>query len=956
MTGRTGPPARRRRGGWRAVSGTGGAATVVLAVLVCGCVFGSLAGARLSLAMRTQALRQQLAAAPALARSVQVTADWYDFVASLRDTSLLLNSYGSGGATPGDVGDVTRRAAADLAATPLPLGPRGADWSALDTGYNAVTAAAPRAVVAGTAPQLQLACREPLARYARLIAGRFPRLATVRQAPRARSGVVKPPLGGTFEVAVTQATAVRFGLRPGSRVMVNVQGVPVTLVVTGVLRPVAPGAAFWTADPVAAAPFLVPPSPYNTAYWEGAAFAGPTELAAVQALFPGQDMQFAWDFPLSLGHLDADQAQALAGNLDRAASRTLLMAGPVRDAARSLNVTTPGPVQVLSAFTATQDAVESVLSLLFAGLAVIGAIVLLLAGRMAADHRREEFALIRARGAALWQLAGLALADSALATVAGAAAGVVLAALLAPGGAPALGGTPSLGGTPALGWWLTGLTLLTALASEPAAVVVAHRDIAASEAVLRGQEPAAHPAARARRWVAEGALTAATVGGLIVLHQQGLPVTGGVNAYTAAAPVLIAVPAALLAMRAYPVLLRWVFRLSARRAGVTWFIALTRGARARTVAALPVFALVLALVLVMFAGMLRGAVSRGEAAASWQATGADAVVFSGTLGGGLAPPAQASIAGVPGVTRAAAVRLTTAALPGGATAAVAAVDPASYATFVARTPWPRFPLAALDRAPGPGAGRAGPVPVLASRAVLAAVGRGPVVIRSDGGPVTIRIAGTLASTPALPASTRFLVLPLAALSGPGVPLRPNEMLLAGPHLAAGRLAAVVRRVAPGAAIRLRSAALAALARAPLQRGTYALFAAGLAAAAGLGLGTLVLSLVLGARDREHTLTRLATMGLGTGQARLAAIGEALPAVLAAILVGTACAAVLPPLVGPDLNLSVFTGSAVAVPVRASIADLVVPAAGLAVLGLVTLAAEVTAARRRGLASALRMGG
>ena len=944
MTGPAGSPARRRRGGWRAVSGTGGAATAVLAVLVCGCVFGSLAGARVSLAMRTQALRQQLAAAPAVARSVLVTADWFDFAASLRITSSLPNTYGNGGATPGEVSEVTRRGAADLAATPVPLGPRGADWSALDTGYNAVTGAAPRAVV-GTAPQLQLSCREPLARYARLVAGRFPRLATLRQAARtaqASTGVVRPPLGGTFEVAVTQATAARFGLHPGSRVAVGVQGMAVTLTVTGVLRPVAPGSAFWTADPVAAAPFLVPPSPYNTAYWEGTAFAGPAELAAVQALFPGQDMRFEWDFPLALGRLDADQAQALAGNLSRAASRTLLMAGPVRDTARSLNVSTPGPAQVLSAFTVTQDAVESVLSLLIASLAVIGAIVLLLAGRMAADHRREEFALIRARGAALWQLAALALGDCGLATLAGAAAGAALAAALVPGS------------TPPAGWWLTGLTLLAALASEPAAVVLAHRDIAASEAALRGQEPAARPAARARRWVAEGTLTVAAVGGLIVLRQQGLPVTGGVNAYTAAAPVLIAVPAALLAMRGYPLLLRGAFRLSARRAGITWFIALTRGARARTVAALPVFALVLALVLVMFAGMIRAAVSRGETAASWQATGADAVVSSGTLGGGLSPAAQASIAAVPGVTRAAAARITTTALPGGATAAVAAVDPASYAGFVASTPWPRFPLAALTQPPG--TGPAGPVPVLASPAVLAAVGRGPVVISSGGGPVTVRIAGTLASTPALPASTRFIVMPLAALRGPGGPLQPNDMLLAGPHLAGRGLAAVVRRVAPGAAVRLRSAALAALADAPLQRGSYALFAVGLGAATGLGLGTLVLSLVLGARAREQTLTRLATMGLSTGQARLAAIGEALPAVLAAIVVGAACAAVLPPLIGPDLDLSVFTGSAAAVPVRASAAGLVVPAAGLAVLGLVTLAAEVTAARRRGLAGALRIGG
>ena len=64
----------------------------MLAVLVCGCVFGSIAGARVSLAMRTQALRQQLAAVPAVARSVQVTADWFDFASPLPVTSPLLNT------------------------------------------------------------------------------------------------------------------------------------------------------------------------------------------------------------------------------------------------------------------------------------------------------------------------------------------------------------------------------------------------------------------------------------------------------------------------------------------------------------------------------------------------------------------------------------------------------------------------------------------------------------------------------------------------------------------------------------------------------------------------------------------------------------------------------------------------------------------------------------------------
>ena len=55
-----------RRSGWRAVWGTGAAGTVALGFAVLCCVFLATAGPRASLAMRTQALRRQLAAAPAL--------------------------------------------------------------------------------------------------------------------------------------------------------------------------------------------------------------------------------------------------------------------------------------------------------------------------------------------------------------------------------------------------------------------------------------------------------------------------------------------------------------------------------------------------------------------------------------------------------------------------------------------------------------------------------------------------------------------------------------------------------------------------------------------------------------------------------------------------------------------------------------------------------------------------
>jgi len=105
-----------------------------------------------------------------------------------------------------------------------------------------------------------------------------------------------------------------------------------------------------------------------------------------------------------------------------------------------------------------------------------------------------------------------------------------------------------------------------------------------------------------------------------------------------------------------------------------------------------------------------------------------------------------------------------------------------------------------------------------------------------------------------------------------------------------------------------------------------------------------------------TLARLSTMGLGAGQGRLLVITEALPPVLAAAVAGAVCALALVPLLGPVLDLSVFTGSGAAAPVRADLAALAIPAAGLVVLGVATLSAQAFLASRRGAASALRISG
>jgi hypothetical protein len=166
---------------------------------------------------------------------------------------------------------------------------------------------------------------------------------------------------------------------------------------------------------------------------------------------------------------------------------------------------------------------------------------------------------------------------------------------------------------------------------------------------------------------------------------------------------------------------------------------------------------------------------------------------------------------------------------------------------------------------------------------------------------------------------------------------------------------VLRQALPGGAVTFRSDVLSALTSGPLQHGAFTVFSLAVVVAAILGLAVMLLELALGTSEREATLARLATMGLGEGQRAWVVALEVLPAVIAAAVAAWACALALPRVLAPDLDLSVFTGSSVAVKLAADVASFAVPLAGLAVLAAVSLGLEIRSGRRRGPAS-LRVGG
>jgi putative ABC transport system permease protein len=919
------PPAARRRPSiaarWRRFTGSAAVTTFAFGLLVCMCVLVAVAGPRASTHLRTNAFRELVARAPALDKTVVGTDDLSSLGTALNVRAAL---------HPADL-DVVQSALEQHLAPRLPIGPVSGDWYGLTTPFTPVEEVP---TSSGTVnAEFEFAYRSPFPKYVRVVAGSLPGEVSWHH------GVV------TIPVAVTMATAKRFGFSVGSEVFAD-SGVRVK--VGGIVAPRDAQAPFWTVDPVAAAPAFV--EPLNAPeYWLGGLFTPATALAPLQTMFDQASTQLTWVFPLALGHLTGSQAISLAQTMHGALSTagTLSLTSAQNLARIMLDSSATG---LLKQFVSEASAVGNVLDLMSVSLAVVGAAVLLLAAWLMAEQRREEFAMLRARGASRRQLGGTTLAASATAALPGAAIGIGLGAALTPGA-----GTP-------LAWWLAGITVLAALAGPGLIAIRQHRSYAGA---ARPDRPASRMAA-IRRLVAESALTLLCIGALIVFRDQ---TTGHHDDLVAsAAPALAAVPVAIIMLRLYPAAARLLLRLAARSAGVISFLGLARSARAATSAVLPAFAMVLALSLVSFAGMVRAAVIRGEVAQSWQAVGADAIVS--TAPAAMSVAQQRSVAAVPGAQAAAPIAETTGSYGlSGNGLAVLIVDPRSYAALLAHTPFGRPPASFADwRGPASlsaassasSTGRAGrAIPVLASPGLAAQIGGRAVTVEVAGRRVTVRIVGTgptMSLDAGITGSTGAgcLVLPASAL-GPYAPV-PDAMLVAGRNVDDHALTNLEARWrGQGVSVVLQSSVLAELETAPVQRDAYIeLLLGGVAAAIGCLL-VLLLVLLLSAQSRQLTLARTATMGLSMAQGRWLTLVESMPQLVAVLIGGLVCALGLAPLVGPALDLAVFTGSSTPVPVRIAPTWVAVTAIGLLVLAMATVSIQ-TMLTDREVARSLRIGG
>jgi putative ABC transport system permease protein len=921
----------RVRQAWMQVAGTGVAACLALALLVLASAFVCVAAARGSQSVGSQALRGALAKLTPYDKTVVGTTSYDNlFRPSMPGTEQALDG-------------ITNTLRQNLLRARLPLAPDGADWSGQNTSYFVVKAGGHHAYDGFMKPQAQLAYRSDLSAHARLLAGHLPGAGQ-------RAGDAHGPV---FQVAVTAATARRFGLRPGSQMTLQASapsslGPGTVLDVTGIVRPLQPGSAFWSVDANLATPDQNP-SHDGVPIWLGAVLISSRELPLLDATQTAP-MQLNWGFPLTVAQLTAAQGGMLSQEVSPASMASLGVISQDPPQQVQLDAGIGG---VLAGFAGQSAAVAGVLGLLVVSLAAIGLVVVLLGALLLADQRGGEFALMRARGAGSWQLAALALRATALIAIPAAVVGAAAAVAVTPG---ASGAVP---------WLLAGLTLGTALIGFPAIVVARQRRAGRLAAGAgSGRSHGARTLVRrsgARRLTAELTAVAVAAAGLAVARQQGVPAAGS-DLLASAAPVLVAIPAAIVAMRVCPLFARWLLRLAGLRRGAVAYVGLARAARASAAAVLPVFALVLVLGIVAFGGMVHAAVSRGETDASWQQVGADASINTQNASPGLTPATVRAISAVPGVQHAAAVTVTTGLQVNGSQFTVVIVSPRQYAALAATAHGPAFPAGKLtrsERSGGAGGGLGQPlVPALATRSAIAALGEttDSIAVGNIGQRIGIKVVGPVALGPGISHGGAtpggIVVLPRWALHQPPAP---NLMLLTGSHLDSARLLTLTRRLLPGAQVALRAQVAATLARAPLTHATYVAYAVGASVAAGFGLLVLLITLLSDAAARERTLARMAAMGLSPAQGRWLLMAETLPEIVLVVLAGSACAWGLALIVGPDLNLAPFTGSAAGVPVRPVPVVLAATAAGLLVVAMVTLTGQAIVVGRRGVARALRIG-
>lgn len=728
-------------------------------------------------------------------------------------------------------------------------------------------------------------------------------------------------------VALASGTAQRWGVRVGDLLRTDPRSddrdasMPMQLRVVGTYTPLDPADEHWRSDPLALGSVAYPGGDGEGSVERTSLLVSPAAYGALgSALLPDEPARdgFAlglfhtWSYVVRTDRVTDPDVPVLRSALTRLQGADQAW-GPQRPQVRS---GLPGVFDRHRTAVATTAVVVDIVSW---GVVVLIALLAALAATAVVRRRRPTLDLLAARGASPARVAALLTAALAGWVTAGAVAGALLGWAVTPDG--------------------RGGRLLGVLA-----LVVGPLGVAAA---LAGRRVTLGPG---RRVVIEVALLSGALLAVLSLRSRGGSVgTDQPDPYAALAPVLVALAAAVVAIRLHPLPTRALARLASRGTGARWFLALTRSAREGAAGLVPTTAIVVAATLVTFLAGVATSVERERGVAAYRLVGADVRVDLDRVD----PQDPGRLAARPGMGA------VTAAWVGGATVygeagagstavLLVAVDPTAYADIVSGTP--------LAFSPDPFSGWSARDP----RALSSNALEGARQIEVSDRMVPVRMAGVAPglareASGAGAARRPVVLMPLSALQESVSGLRPNTLFAradadAARALAEGRsLTPLVQQVVT------RTGRVEEVASRPLSQLVTLSVVAGGAASLALSLLAVVLLLTLSAPARRELLVRLRTMGLAPrGDWRLG-VGEVLPLALTAAVVGAGLGCLVPGLLGGALDLAPYTGGPPHPPVRPSAGWTIMVVVLALVVAVVALLIDQVRARRSDLTRSLRTG-
>ena len=785
-------------------------------------------------------------------------------------------------------------------------------------GFTSVRFIVPQSIVV-----LSLRYQDGLTDSTRLTAGRWPvdrgmQLQQIRVGQQ--TGDINQAAPTVFEAALSTTEADAIGAHVGDHFNITLDGsdpfvpktafviAPTEIDVVGLYEPLDPNADVWIGSA------LLQPSLkqgadgveaiYATAYFPAEAYAN---LAAGQLPF-----HYDWHFAIDPARLDADQAESLQPDLQRlgllvAPTDTRFMHTVSSEVTVNGVSLGSGLLGVLDGFATERARSESVLSIAAVGLLGLAAGAIAMLAILLVRRRRRALLLARGRGASGRLLLGAQLLEAVILAGSAALVGLLLAVFAVPARDNPL--------SPVLAVVVAGAAILVLVAATwPAArrpLIQLERD---DPPVLRVPP---------RRLVIEATIVGIAVLAAFLLRQRGLTVgattpTASFDPLLAAVPLLSGLAAGIVAMRLYPLPVRGLGGLAARRRDFVAVVGLRTVSRHAATANLPLLVLMLTAAFGAFASVVASSVDHGQVAASYLQVGADFRLEEIGIGG--LPPSLDPTT-IPGVEAVApGVVDGTAGLATGtgrrATVDFDAVDTAAYATVTAGTAaQPAWPSAFLEPPTGDGIGTdANPIPAILSAQLppgISSLNPGDTfTIGVAQQSLTFRLVQKQDAFPGHGNGTIFAIVPLdwVRAAVPGQSFVPTVLWLRASNEATAPLAAMVGAASEGVRIVSRQDAYAALHDAPLGSAVADFFGVALDVAVLYMAVTLVGAVLMSAAGRTRDLAYLRTLGVSGRQAQALTAVENAPPVLVALVPGVLLGVGVAILVEPGLGLADFVGA------------------------------------------------